>query len=102
MYEPGLLEQESGRYPFQVGHPAWAVVYGSVTTIHLSLTISFCCSASGDQQKRKRRVPGVHQPHLRGQPGVHRVEAAAEDEADGRATPGRAHSEGCHIRACRF
>lgn len=102
MYEPGLLEQESGRYPFQVGHPAWAVVYGSVTTIHLSLTISCCCSASGDQQKWKRRVPGVHQPHLHGQPGVHRVEAAAEDEEDGRATAGRAHSEGCHIRACRF
>lgn len=27
IFEPGVLEQESARYPFKVGHPVWAVIY---------------------------------------------------------------------------
>ena len=55
----------------------------------------------GDKQQWKRRVRGLHQPHLHRQPRVHRLQAAAEDEEDGRATSGRAHPESCHLSAGR-
>lgn len=100
-FEPGVLEQESARYPFKVGHPVWEV---PAALSYLREAFQPCISIfrSGDQQQRKRRVPGLHQSYLQREPRVHRLQAVAEDEEDGRATAGRAHRESGHIGACRF